>query len=57
MALASTIEQRSWLRLALARSINYDCNLRPKLKHNLQSEIYDPKPFIVQATDVYILSF
>ncbi len=36
--------------LALAWSINYDCEVRCKLKHTFTIINYDPKPFIVQAT-------
>ncbi len=36
--------------LALARSVNYDCKVRCKLKRTLMIVNYDPKPFIVQAT-------
>jgi hypothetical protein len=37
--------------LAFARSINYDPKLCCKLKHTFMIVNYDPKPFIVQATD------
>ncbi len=39
--------------LALARSINYDCKVRCKLKCIFMMVNYDPKPFIVQATDAW----
>jgi hypothetical protein len=35
---------------ALARSINYNCKVRCKLKHTFTIVNYNPKPFIVQAT-------
>ncbi len=38
--------------LALARSINYDHKVCCKLKHTFTIINYDPKPFIVQATEV-----
>jgi hypothetical protein len=38
--------------LALARSINYNCKVCCKLKHSIMIVNYDPKPFIVQATNV-----
>jgi hypothetical protein len=37
--------------LTLARSVNYDHNLCCKLKRTFMLVNYDPKPFIVQATD------
>jgi hypothetical protein len=37
--------------LALARNINYDCKVRCKLKRTFTIVNYDPKPFIIQATD------
>ncbi len=37
--------------LALARSVNYDRKVRCKLKCTFTIVNYDPKPFIVQATD------
>jgi hypothetical protein len=37
--------------LALARSVNYDRKVCCKLKHTFTIVNYDPKPFIVQATD------
>ncbi len=37
--------------LALARSITYDHKVCCKLKHTFTIVNYDPKPFIVQATD------
>jgi hypothetical protein len=36
--------------LALARSINYNCKVRSKLKHTFMIVNYGPKTFIVQAT-------
>ncbi len=38
--------------LALARSVNYDHKVCCKLKHAFTIVNYDPKPFIVQATNV-----
>jgi hypothetical protein len=40
--------------LALARSINYYRKVCCKLKRTFTIVNYDPKPFIVQATGVYI---
>jgi hypothetical protein len=34
--------------LALARSVNYDCKVRCKLKHTFTIVNYDPKSFIEQ---------
>ncbi len=38
--------------LAFARIINYVRKLRSKLKNTFTIVNYDPKPFIVQATDL-----
>ncbi len=41
--------------LVLAKSINYDHKVCCKLKHTFTIVNYDPKPFIVQATDVNVI--
>jgi len=38
--------------LALARSVNYNHKVCCKLKRTFMIVNYDPKPFIVQATDL-----
>jgi hypothetical protein len=38
--------------LALARSVNYDHKVHFKLKRTFTIVNYDPKPFIVQATEI-----
>ncbi len=38
--------------LAVGRSINYNCKVQCKLKRTIMIVNYEPKPFIVQATDV-----
>jgi hypothetical protein len=60
MTMACTIKLGA--NLALARSINYDRKVCCKLKRTFTMVNYDPKPFIVQATDynntnVYAKSF
>jgi hypothetical protein len=42
--------------LALARSVNYYCKIRSKLKRTFTIVNYDPIPFIVQATGVVMTS-
>ncbi len=42
-------------KLALARSINYDRKVCCKLKHTFTIVNYDPKPFIVQFTELNAL--
>ncbi len=37
------------VNLTFARSVNYDREVRCKLKHNFTIVTYDPKTFIVQA--------
>jgi hypothetical protein len=58
MTMARTIKLQLQLRVALARNINYNRNLRSKLKHNL---IYDCKlqreTFIVRAAGVCVYHF
>jgi hypothetical protein len=40
----------SLAKLALARSVNYNCKVCCKLNCTFMIVNYDPKPFIVQAT-------
>jgi hypothetical protein len=40
--------------LALARRINYNHRVRCKLKSTFTIVNYDPKPFIVKATDLIV---
>jgi hypothetical protein len=40
--------------LALARSVNYDRKVCCKLKRTFMIVNYNPKPFIVQATGVWL---
>ncbi len=40
--------------LALARSVNYDRKVRCKLKHTFTIVNYNPKPFIVQSTEIFL---
>ncbi len=42
-------------KLALARSINYDRKVRCKLKRTFTMVNYNPKPFIVEATELYTI--
>ncbi len=41
--------------LALAKSVNYDPKVCCKMKRTFTIVNYDPKPFIVQTTDVNVI--